>query len=209
MQVEVYTKDGQKSGKTVELPEEIFGVEPNEHAVYLAVKAYLANQRQGTNQTKNRKLVRGGGKKPWRQKGRGVARAGTIRSPLWVGGGRVFGPTPRDYSQKLNKKVNRLARKSVLSSKLKEGQLMVIEDFTIESGKTRDLVNVLKNFAVNKVKALFLLPQHDEILLRAGRNIPTLDIQVAAHASAYALLNCQKLFIQESAIASIAGVLAA
>jgi large subunit ribosomal protein L4 len=209
MQVDVYTKDGQKSGKTIDLPEAIFGIEPHEHAVYLAVKAYLANQRQGTNKTKNRKLVRGGGKKPWRQKGRGVARAGTIRSPLWVGGGRVFGPVPRDYSQKLNKKVNRLARKSVLSSKVKEGQLMVVEDFTIASGKTKDMVAVLKSFTAENAKSLFLLPDRDEMFLRAGRNISTLNVQIAENASVYELLNCQRLFIQESAVARIAGVLAA
>jgi large subunit ribosomal protein L4 len=208
MQVEVYTRDGQKSGKTVELPEEIFGIQPNEHVVYLAVKSYLANQRQGTHKTKNRKLVRGGGKKPWRQKGRGVARAGTIRSPLWVGGGRVFGPVPRDYSQKLNKKVNRLARKSVLSGKAKDGQLVVVEDFTIESGKTRDMVTVLKSFAIENVKSLFLLPDRNEMLLRASRNIPTVSVQDAASVSAYELLNCQRLFIQESAIPKIAGALA-
>jgi large subunit ribosomal protein L4 len=209
MQVDVYTKDGQKSGKTLELPEEVFGIEPNEHAVYLAVKAYLANQRQGTHMTKNRKLVRGGGKKPWRQKGRGVARAGTIRSPLWVGGGRVFGPVPRDYSQKVNKKVNRLARKSILSNKAKDGQLMVVEDFTIESGKTRDMAAVLKNFASENVKALFLLSDHDAMFLRAGRNLPMLNIQIASSASVYELLNCQKLFIQQSAIERIVGVFAA
>jgi large subunit ribosomal protein L4 len=208
MQIDLYTKDGQKSGKKVELPDEIFGIQPNEHAVYLAIKAYLANQRQGTHMTKNRKLVSGGGKKPWKQKGRGVARAGTIRSPLWVGGGRVFGPVPHEYREKLNKKVNRLARKSALSTKVKDGQLTVVEDFTIESGKTRDMVEVLKNFAVENSKALFLLPKHDEMLLRAGKNIPKLDIRDAASASAYDLLNCQKLFIQESAIATIAGVLA-
>jgi large subunit ribosomal protein L4 len=209
MQVDVYTKDGQKSGRSVELPDNIFGIEPNEHVVYLAVKAYQANQRQGTHKTKNRKLVRGGGKKPWKQKGRGVARAGTIRSPLWVGGGRVFGPVPHDYDQKVNKKTSRLARKSVLSSKAKDGQLTVVEDFTVESGRTKDMVAILKSFAADEVKTLFLLPKQDEMVLRAGRNISTLNVQVAPAVSVYELLNCKKLFIQESAIAGIAGVLAA
>jgi large subunit ribosomal protein L4 len=209
MQVDVYTKDGQKSGRTVELPDGIFGIEPNEHVVYLAVKAHQANQRQGTHKTKNRKLVRGGGKKPWKQKGRGVARAGTIRSPLWVGGGRVFGPVPHDYDQKVNKKTSRLARKSVLSSKVKDGQVTVVEDFTVESGKTKDMVAILKSFTADNVKSLVLLPKADEMLLRAGRNIPRLNMQVAPSASVYDLLNCKKLFIQESAIAGIAGVLAA
>lgn len=209
MQVEVYTKDGQKSGKVIELPDAVFGIQPNDHAIYLVVKAQLANRRQGTHKTKTRKEVRGGGKKPWKQKGRGVARAGSIRSPLWVGGGRVFGPKPRDYSQAVNKKVNRLARKSVLSSKLKEEKLFVVEDFTIASGKTRDMAAVLKNFGVDKTKALFLLPKGDDMFLRASKNLPKLHVQVGENASTYELMDCQKVFIQEGAIAKIAGVLEA
>jgi len=208
MQADIYTKSGQKTGRTVELPDNIFGIEPNEHVVYLAVKAYQANQRQGTHMTKNRKLVRGGGKKPWKQKGRGVARAGTIRSPLWVGGGRVFGPVPHDYDQKVNKKTSRLARKSVLSSKVKDGQITVVEDFTVESGKTKDMVAILKSFSADGVKSLVLLPKQDKMVLQAGRNIPTLSVQIAPSASVYELLDCKKLLIQESAIAGIAGVLA-
>lgn len=209
MQVEVYTKDGQKTGKTVDLPDSVFGIEPNEHAVYLVVKAQMANRRQGTHKTKTRKEIRGGGKKPWKQKGRGVARAGSIRSPLWVGGGRVFGPKPRDYSQAVNKKVNRLARKSVLSARLKEQKLLVVEDFTIASGKTRDMAEVLKKFNADKKKALFLLPQKDENLYRASKNIPRLNVQIGGDVSTYELLDCQQLFIQEGAIAKIAGVLQA
>jgi len=208
MQVEIYSKTGEKTGRTVDLPENIFGIEPNEHVVYLAVKAFQANQRQGTHMTKNRKLVRGGGKKPWKQKGRGVARAGTIRSPLWVGGGRVFGPVPHDYDQKVNKKTSRLARKSVLSSKVKDGQITVVEDFTVDSGKTKDMTAVLKSFAAENVKALVLLAKQDKMMLQAGRNIPTLNLQVAPNASVYELMDCKKLFIQESAIEGIAGVLA-
>jgi large subunit ribosomal protein L4 len=208
MQVDVYSKSGQKTGRTIDLPENIFGIEPNEHVVYLAVKAFRANQRQGTHMTKNRKLVRGGGKKPWKQKGRGVARAGTIRSPLWVGGGRVFGPVPHDYDQKVNKKVSRLARKSVLAGKAKDGELMIVEDFTIESGKTKDLAAVLKSFAAENIKALVLVAKPDKMMLQAGRNIPTLNVQIAPNASVYDLIDCKKLFIQESAIDEIAGVLA-
>jgi large subunit ribosomal protein L4 len=208
MLIDVYTKTGEKTGRSVDLPDNVFAVEPNEHVVYLAVKAYQANQRQGTHMTKNRKLVRGGGKKPWKQKGRGVARAGTIRSPLWVGGGRVFGPVPHDYDQKVNKKASRLARKSVLSSKAKDGQLTVVEDFTVESGKTKDLVAILKSFSADQVKSLVLLPKQDKMVLQAGRNIATLHVQIAPSASVYELMNCKKLFIQESAIAGIAGVLA-
>ncbi len=209
MQVEVYTKDGQKTGKTIELPDAVFGIEPNGHAVYLVVKAQMANRRQGTHKTKTRKEVRGGGKKPWKQKGRGVARAGSTRSPLWVGGGRVFGPQPRDYTQAVNKKVSRLARRSVLSSKLKEQKLFVVEDFTIASGKTRDMAVVLKNFGADKTKSLFLLPAQDEMLHRASKNLPGVNVQTGENVSTYELLDCQKLFIQEGAVAKIAGVLQA
>ncbi len=206
MLVDVYKMDGTKSGKQAELPADVFGVEPKEHAVYLAVKAQMANARQGTHKTKTRHEVRGGGKKPWKQKGRGVARAGTIRSPLWVGGGRVFGPTPRDYGQDMPKKVKRLARRSVLSAKLKDQQVVVVEDFQIESGKTRDMSTVLKNFNVGEQKALLLTPVHDEKTLQASRNIPNLHVQVADIASTYELLDCSKLFILQSAIEKLAGV---
>lgn len=209
MQVEVYTKDGQKSGKTITLPDEVFGIEPNRHVIYLAVKAQQANQRQGTHKTKTRKEVSGGGKKPWKQKGRGVARAGSIRSPLWVGGGRVFGPQPRDYSQAINQKVKKLARKSVLSLKAQSGELVVVEDFTLESGKTKDMTAILKNFGVEKVKSVLLVPQADPSLLRASRNLYKMKLQIGPEASTLDLLNCQKLFIQESAVSRIAGVLQA
>lgn len=209
MQVEVYTKNGQKSGRMAELPDAIFGAEPNEHAVYLAVKAQRANARQGTHKTKTRSEVSGGGKKPWKQKGRGVARAGSTRSPVWVGGGRVFGPRPRDYSQGINKKVKKLARISVLSSKMKSNQVIVVEDFTVTSGKTREMAEILKGFEVNGQKSLFLIPQQDVMLYRASRNIPKLNVQPGDVVSTYELLDCQKLFIQEGAIAKIAGVLQA
>ncbi len=209
MRVEVYTKDGQKSGRSIELPDAIFGIEPNEHVVYLAVKAQRANARQGTHKTKTRSEVRGGGKKPWKQKGRGVARAGSTRSPVWVGGGRVFGPRPRDYSQDINKKVKKLARISVLSRKMKDNQVVVVENFTIASGKTRDMAAILKGFAANDTKSLFLIPQQDAMLYRASRNLAKLNVQPGDAVSTYELLDCQKLFIQEGAIAKIAGVLQA
>jgi large subunit ribosomal protein L4 len=209
MTVDVYTKEGQKSGRTIELPDAIFGVEPNKHAVYLTVKAQRANARQGTHKTKTRKEVSGGGKKPWKQKGRGVARAGSIRSPIWVGGGRVFGPQPRDYSQSVNKKVKRLARVSVLSQKLKDEQIVVIEDFTIESGKTRDMLAVLKNFEAHNIKTLFLVPQIDGMLYRASRNLHKTSVELGEQVSTYELLDCQKLFIQAGAVSKIAGVLQA
>jgi large subunit ribosomal protein L4 len=209
MQVEVYNKDGKKTGRSVELPDAIFGAEPNEHVVYLAVKAQRANARQGTHKTKTRAEVSGGGKKPWKQKGRGVARAGSTRSPVWVGGGRVFGPKPRDYRQDVNKKVKKLARISVLSSKVKSNQVVVVEDFTIASGKTRDMAEILKRFDANETKSLFLISQQDAMLYRASRNIARLNVQPGDVVSTYELLNCQKLFIQEGAIAKIVGVLQA
>jgi len=209
MQVEVYTKDGQKSGKTIDLPDEIFAIEPNRHVIYLAVKAQQANQRQGTHKTKTRKDVSGGGKKPWKQKGRGVARAGSTRSPVWVGGGRVFGPQPRDYSQAVNKKVKKLARRSALSLKAKAGEIVVVEDFTVASGKTREMAGILKNLGADKLKSLLLIPQADPTLLRASRNLYRLRLQVSSDVSTFELLNCQKLFIQESAVSRLAGVLQA
>lgn len=209
MQVEVYTKDGQKSGKTVDLPDEIFAIEPNRHVIYLAVKAQQANQRQGTHKTKTRKEVSGGGKKPWKQKGRGVARAGSTRSPLWVGGGRVFGPKPRDYSQSVNQKVKKLARRSALSLKAKAGDIVVVEDFTVASGKTREMAGILKNLGADKLKSLLLIPQADPTLLRASRNLYRLRLQVGSDVSTFELLNCQKLFIQESAVSRLVGVLQA
>ena len=143
MKLDIYKIDGKTSGKTIDLSENIFGIEPNDHAIYLSVKSYLANQRQGTHKAKERGEVRGGGKKPWKQKGRGGARAGTIRSPLWVGGGTIFGPRPRDYRQDLPKKVKRLARKSALSHKVKDEQLIVVEDFNFEKPKTKEFRSFL------------------------------------------------------------------
>ena len=143
MTLDIFKIDGKSQGKKAKLDDAIFGIEPNDHAIYLTVKAFLANQRQGTHKAKERAEVRGGGKKPWRQKGRGTARAGTIRSPLWIGGGTIFGPRPRDYRQKLPKKLRQLARKSALSYKAKDEQLMVVEDFTFEKPATKDFVTMI------------------------------------------------------------------
>lgn len=200
MKLDVYKIDGTKTGEQVELSKDIFEIEPNDHALYLAVKAYLANQRQGTHKTKERSEVRGGGKKPWRQKGRGGARAGSIRSPLWIGGGTIFGPKPRDYRQKLNKKVNALARKSALSYKAKNNQIIVVEDFNFEKPKTKDFVNVLKALNLNGKKTLLLTNGTLENVYKSGRNIPRVNILEANKASAYELLNNQVLILQKSAL---------
>ena len=207
MKVDVYKIDGTKSGEKVELSKTIFGIEPNDHAIYLAVKAYLANQRTGTHKSKERNEVRGGGKKPWRQKGRGTARAGTIRSPLWVGGGRIFGPKPRDYSQKLNKKVNNLARKSALSYKAKADQIVVLEDFNFENPKTKNFVDILNALQLKDKKILLLTGGTLHNVYKSGRNIRKVNILEAGKASTYEILNSQVLLLQKSAVENLGNTL--
>jgi large subunit ribosomal protein L4 len=203
MKLDIYNIDGKASGKKIDLPKDIFGIEPNDHVIYLSVKAYLANQRQGTHKSKERSEVRGGGKKPWKQKGRGGARAGTIRSPLWAGGGRIFGPRPRDYRQDLPKKVKRLARKSAFSYKLKDEQLMVVEDFSFEKPGTKEFTNILNALNVSGKKVLLLTNGKIETVYKSGRNIPKVKILEADKASAYDILNNQVLILQKSAIDAI------
>lgn len=200
MKLEVYKTDGSKSGEQVDLSKNIFEIEPNDHVLYLAVKAYLANQRQGTHKAKERNEVSGGGKKPWRQKGRGGARAGSTRSPLWVGGGSIFGPKPRDYRQKLNKKVVSLARKSALSYKAKANQIIVVEDFNFDSPKTKDFVKIISDLKLKGKKTLFLTNGTLENVYKSGRNVERINILEANKASAYDLLNNQVLLLQKSAV---------
>ncbi len=200
MKLEVYKIDGTKSGESVELKPEIFEIEPNDHVLYLAVKAYLANQRQGTHKAKERSEVRGGGKKPWKQKGRGGARAGTTRSPLWVGGGSIFGPKPRDYYQKLNKKVVSLARKSALSYKAKANQIIVVEDFDFANPKTKQFVSVLNGLKLNGKKTLILTDGYKKNIYLSGRNVEKVNILEANNASAYELVNNQIIVLQKSAL---------
>ena len=203
MKLDILKIDGTASGEQLELSDDIFGVEPNDHAIYLAVKAYLANQRQGTSKSKERGEVRGGGKKPWKQKGRGGARAGTSRSPLWVGGGTIFGPRPRDYRQDLTKKLKRLARKSALSYKVKDNQLLIIEDFVLENTKTKDFSKILSDLKIRGKRVLVLTGNYNETIYKAGRNIPKVKILEAANASTYDILNNQVLVLQKSAVESI------
>jgi large subunit ribosomal protein L4 len=200
MKLDIYKIDGKSSGKKVELSDSIFGVEPNEHAIYLSVKSYLANQRQGTHKAKERGEVRGGGKKPWKQKGRGGARAGTTRSPLWIGGGAIFGPRPRDYRQDLTKKVKKLARKSALSHKVKDEQLIVVEDFTFEKPKTKDFQNFLQSLNLTGKKVLLLTKDKSENVYKSGRNISKVKVLEAAKASTYDILNNQILVVQQGAV---------
>lgn len=203
MTLDVLKIDGSKSGDTIDLSDSIFAIEPNDHAIYLSVKAFLANQRQGTSKSKERAEVRGGGKKPWKQKGRGGARAGTSRSPLWVGGGTIFGPRPRDYRQDLPKKVKRLARKSAFSYKVKDEQLLIVEDFNIEQPKTKEFLKILSALKINGKKVLLLTEANNPNVYKSGRNIPKVKVLEASKASTYDLLNNQILILQKSAVNEI------
>ena len=200
MELEVYRKDGTKSGEKVKLSADIFGIEPNEHVLYRAVRVYLDNQRQGTSKVKTREEVRGGGKKPFKQKHTGMARQGSSRSPVMTGGGSIFGPKPRDYSNTLPASMKKLARKSALSFKAKEGQIKIVEDFTFAAPKTKELVTVLKALDLASSKTLMLLPKSDQNVVKSGRNIPRFAILEADKASTYDFVNNQVLLIQKSAV---------
>ena len=176
--VAVYNMDGKEVG-TIDLKDEVFGVEVNEHVVHMAVVQYLANQRQGTQSTKTRAEVRGGGRKPWRQKGTGRARQGSTRSPQWTGGGVVFAPKPRDYSFKLNKKVKRLALQSALTSKVNDNKIIVLDDLKLDAIKTKDMVKVLGN--INAEKALIVMDGSNTNVMLSARNIP--DVKTASYSS--------------------------
>jgi len=200
MKLDIYKIDGTLTGRQVELNPKIFDIQPNDHAIYLAVKAYLANQRQGTAKTKERSEVSGGGKKPWRQKGTGRARVGSIRSPLWVGGGTVFGPKPRDYEMKLPKKVKLLARLSALTYKAKNNQIVVVEDFNFDQPKTKEMFNIIKSLNLSDKKTLLLTGSYNKNIYLSGRNIATLNVLEAQKASTYDILNNKVLLLQESAL---------
>lgn len=203
MKKEILNIDGKSSGKKIDLPDEIFGIEPNDHAIYLDVKAHLANKRQGTHKAKERSEVRGGGKKPWKQKGRGGSRAGTSRSPLWVGGGTIFGPRPRNYRQNLPKKLKKLARKSAFSYKIKDDQLILVDDFNFEKPKTKEFVSILDALNLTGKKVLLLTNGNNESVYKAGRNVSKVKILEAEKASTYDILNNQVLVIQKSALETI------
>jgi len=200
MQLEVYRKDGTPSGEKVTLDPAIFEIEPNDHVIYLTVRSIQASQRQGTHKVKPRNEVRGGGRKPFRQKKTGRARQGTSRSPLMVGGGSIFGPMPHKYSVDVPAKARTLARKSALSYKAKDSGIMVVEDFTVGMPKTKDVAGILKALSLQKKKTLLLTPQTDRNLLKSGRNIPGLVIREADKASTFEILNNQVLLIQKSAV---------
>jgi large subunit ribosomal protein L4 len=200
MKLEVFNIQGEKTGKEVELPHEIFGIEPNEHAVYLAVKQYLANQRQGTHKSKERAEIAGSTRKLKRQKGTGTARAGSIKSPLFRGGGRVFGPRPRDYSFKLNKKVKRLARNSALASKLQKGEIIVVEDFTFDAPRTQEFKSVLANLNLSDKKSLLVTGVNNPVLYKASHNLPKAEVMNVNDLNTYAVLNSGCIILSESSI---------
>jgi large subunit ribosomal protein L4 len=200
MQLEVYKKDGTPSGETVTLSPSIFEITPNDHAIYQAVRVYLAAQRQGTHKTKTYGEVSGSGKKLWKQKHTGRARVGALRSPLWKGGGTIFGPVPRDYTMKLPKQMRQLARKSALSYKAKEGNIRVVEDFSLEAPKTKEVIAILKGFGIDRKKVLLIMTANDPVVVKSGRNIEKVNVIEAAKASTYEILNTQMLLIQRSAI---------
>lgn len=202
MTVDVLTKDGGKAG-SIELPASVFGIEPNEHAMYQAVRSYLASRRQGTHKTKGRSEVRGGGKKPFRQKGTGGARRGSNRSPLMPGGGTIHGPKPHAYSVDLPTKVKRLARKSALSLRAQENSVVVVEDFGLDAPKTKDMASMLSAINVADKKVLMLLPNSDRSLVLSARNIPNVSTFPADKISAYDVLNHGTVVIFKSALEMI------
>ncbi|WP_028909531.1 50S ribosomal protein L4 [Prevotella sp. AGR2160] len=203
MEVSVLNINGQDTGKKVTLNDSVFGIEPNEHVLWLSVKAYLAAQRQGTAKSKERSEHAGSTRKLIRQKGGGGARRGDINSPVLVGGGRVFGPKPRDYQQKINKKTNVLARKSALSQAAKNGEIIVVEDFALDAPKTKDFVNIVKNLKVEGQKALVVLPEANKNVYLSARNLPKADVIEARNINTYKVLNADKLVMTESALKAI------
>jgi large subunit ribosomal protein L4 len=207
VELDIYKIDGTPSGEKIKLPKEIFGIEPNQHAIYLSAVAEMAHIRQGTSKTKTRSEVKGGGKKPWRQKGRGTARAGSTRSPLWKGGGRIFGPSPRVYNKQVNKKVNRLARISALAQRAREDKIRLIEDFKLEAPKAQQMQKILVSLNIADSKTLLLVPENDRNIYLSGRNIPSVSVKEARCFSTVDVLNAETLLIQKSALSKLSEVL--
>ena len=199
MQVDVLTIKGKKSGRTIELPEEIFGIEPNKHVVYLAVKQYLAAQRQGTHKVKTRAEVQGASRKLHRQKGTGGSRKGNIRNPLYKGGGTIFGPKPHSYDIKLNRKVKDLAKISALSYKAKENAIVVVEDITLDSPKTKNVMDILGSLKVADKKIMFVMPEYNDNLQLSIRNVPSVLGVLLSDVNTYDIVNSEVLVLTESA----------
>ena len=207
MELEVLKVTGESTGRKVQLNENIFGIEPNDHCIYLDVNLIRANQRQGTHKAKTRSEIAGSTRKLIRQKGTGGARRGDINSPVLRGGGRVFGPQPRDYGFKLNKKVRLLARRSALTYKMRDAEIAILEDFTFDSIKTKKMVEVLNNLKVNGGKNLFVFPTVDNNVVLSARNIQRTQVTLARNLNTYDILNAKKIFILESSLPQIEEIL--
>ena len=203
MELSIYNIEGKDTGKKISLDESIFGIEPNDHAIYLDVKQYMANNRQGTHKSKQRSEVAGSTRKLGRQKGGGGARPGDIKSPVRVGGGRIFGPVPRDYNFKLNKKVKQLARKSALSYKVQENALIVVEDFNLEAPKTKNYVAMLKNLKCDDKKSLLVLPEANKNVYLSARNLAKANVMVLSDLNTYSILDAKYMVLTEKAVADL------
>ena len=203
MKLEVLDSKGNNTGRSVNLPKEVFGIEPNDHVVYLAVKQYLANQRQGTHKAKERGEIAGSTRKIKRQKGTGTARAGSIKNPLFRGGGRVFGPRPRTYKVGVNKKAKSLARKSVLSAKANDGNIVVVENLSFDAPKTKAFVDVLTSLNVAEEKTLVVMPSYNKEVYLSSRNFPKAQVVTASDLSVYQIMNAKKLVLAEGAVEKI------
>ena len=203
MEVKVLDINGKETGRKVQLSDSVFAIEPNKHAVYLDVKQYLANQRQGNHKAKERAEVAGSTRKIKKQKGTGTARAGSAKNPLFKGGGTVFGPRPRSYSFKLNKNLKRLARKSAFSLKVKESNLVVVEDFTFETPSTKNFINVLKSLGLENKKSLFVLGDSNKNVYLSSRNLKASSVITTSELSTYAILNAKSLVLLEGAVDGI------
>ena len=207
MEVAVLKYSGESTGKKVNLSDSVFGIEPNDHAIYLDVKSFLANKRQGTHKSKQRNEISGSSRKIKKQKGTGGARAGNIKNPQFKGGGRIFGPTPRDYSFKLNKKVKDLARKSALTYKAKDNSIAILEDFTFESAKTKQFISLLTALSLNNKKTLFVFPEVNKNVVLSGRNIQNAKITTADQINTYDVMNADNVIFVESSIGKIENLL--
>ncbi|KOF03566.1 LSU ribosomal protein L4P [Roseivirga ehrenbergii] len=207
MEIAVLKNSGEDTGRKVTLSGDIFGIEPNDHAIYLDVKQYLANQRQGTHKSKQRAEIAGSTRKIKKQKGTGTARAGSIKSPVFRGGGRVFGPEPRDYHFKLNKKLKVLARKSALAYKAKDNNLLILEDFTFDAPKTKEYKKMIDGLSLSGKKTLVVVGEHDTNVLLSGRNIQNTKVITASALNTYDVLNAESLLLSESSVEIIENLL--
>ena len=207
MELKVLNIKGKETGRKVKLSADVFGIEPNDHAIYLDVKSHLANKRQGTHKSKERAEIRGSTRKIKKQKGTGTARAGSIKNPLFKGGGRVFGPTPRDYSQKVNKKVKRLARKSALSLKAKQKSIFIIEDFQLDKPQTQIYIKMLSALGLSDKKSLLVLGELNKNVYLSSRNLKNSNVVISSELNTYGISNANSLIISESSITGLESLL--